>query len=87
MDVLDKALGDALGVVDGVDAVLRTPISGSHVVVYVVAREHGIVDRERLFDVEDGLVAAFPRLTFELVVRAHQGRPFESVAPHTRRLI
>jgi len=78
---LDAALREALAETDGVDAIMRTPITSSHVVVYVAAREHGIVDRERLFDVQDALAEKFDGMSFELAVRAHQDRPFHTVAP------
>jgi hypothetical protein len=78
---LNAVLANTLSSIEGVDAVLRAPLSGPHVAVYVVSREHGLVDRERLFDVVDALSGSFPTLSFNLHVRAHQGRPFPSVAP------
>jgi hypothetical protein len=60
------------------------PLQVPHVFVYVVAREHGAVERERLFKIEDMLSSSFPGFSFELVVRAHQGRPLRSVAPDAR---
>jgi hypothetical protein len=51
----------------------------AQVVVYVVAREHGLVDREALFDFEDEAAALLHRAV-DVRVTAHQGRGAQALA-------
>lgn len=49
------------------------------VTINVLAREHGIVNRDALFKIEDSLGDAFDTQV-SLVVRAHQGRDLRAMA-------
>lgn len=48
--------------------------------IYVVAREHGMIDRQALLDVEEKLA----RWEIEIHVRAHQGRDLDSLGLGSR---
>jgi hypothetical protein len=63
-----------------VDAAYVEQRRDSHVVICVLAREHGLVDRDELFRVEDALAKRFVSRTFTLSVRAHQGRVLSAIA-------
>ena len=64
----------------GVDAAFL-----DNVRLYVVAREHGDVDREALLDVEDSLRETLG--SFAVCVRAHQGRDVASLLPGLARIL
>lgn len=81
---LDDAIRRHVTLIEGVDAIFRTPVVGHDVSIYVIAREHGVVDRELLFAAEDLISGEFAGMTCSISVRAHQGRPFQTAAPGCR---
>jgi hypothetical protein len=68
---LEEEAASALRTVPGVDGAFLTG-TGDERTIIVAAREHGLVPRERLLEIEDRLAERFGYL--EISVRAHQGR-------------
>ena len=68
---LQRTAADQLRVLAGVEAAFLSGTDDERKII-VVAREHGIVNRSELLEVEDRLVEQFGSL--EISVRAHQGR-------------
>lgn len=77
---LEEAAQAALLCVPGVDgAYLQASEEDDGIVINVLSREHGIVRRAALFEIEERLSQAFgTAVTF--VVRAHQGRDMRAMA-------
>jgi hypothetical protein len=71
-------LSDVAGV-DGAYIQESSEVDEGGIIVDVLAREHGIVARERLLEIEDELAEMFG-VSVMLVVRAHQGRDMRSLA-------
>jgi len=72
---IESAAKEALQSVPGVDGAFLVG-SGDERTIFVIAREHGIIDRGALLDIEDNLTKQFGYV--ELSVRAHQGRGLDS---------
>ena len=71
-----------LSAIEDVDAAYLGEVTDERVVVFVLAREHGLVDRETLFGVEDALAERFSPRSFDLRVQAHQvGSSAASLVP------
>ena len=68
----------ALKNVEHVDGVFLGPATQSAITVFVLAKEHGLVDRSKLLDLEEELSAS-RGLTVILTVRAHQGRDLRTL--------
>lgn len=66
-------LASRLHAVEGVDAAFLDEKSQEALRVYVIAREHGIVDRDSLIDIEDEISEIFD-IDVDIAVRAHQSR-------------
>jgi hypothetical protein len=82
-DPVQSALYARLIGVPGVDgAYIQEPggdVAEDGITVNVLAREHGVVDRETLLEIEDALADQFS-FPFTLIIRAHQGRDMRSLA-------
>ena len=78
IEVLARAELSLMAGVDGA-YVQEPPEDEEGVTINVLAREHGIVDRESLFKIEDLLEKIF-EMPVRLVVLAHQGRDMRSMA-------
>ena len=78
-DLFATEVTNLLRTVEHVDGAFLGPVTDSTVTVFVLAKEHGLVDRDALLDLEDQLSAA-RRLTVILTVRAHQGRDLRSLS-------
>jgi len=78
---LEATARTALLAVPNVDgAYLQEHVEGDETVtINVLAREHGIVERDSLFRIEDELEAEFG-VRFTLIVWAHQGRDMRDMA-------
>lgn len=83
-DGIDQVLVEKLSPIAGVDAIYRSEIRGNgrfvFVHVSVVAREHVVIDREKLFAVEDDLGALCHGVVCDVAVHAHQGQLEETVS-------
>jgi hypothetical protein len=69
----------------GVDAVYLGHVDEGRAIVYVIATEHGIVDRDALFHFED-VASSLLHRPVDARVRAHQGRGAEEVSEGQRLL-
>lgn len=79
MTDLEKALVEELSAFVGVDGAYVGPDGSEALTVFVLAHDHGIVQRGPLLDLEDRLSERFGRdITF--AVRAHQGRSLEALS-------
>jgi hypothetical protein len=74
------ARADLLGVENVDGAYVQDPTEcDESIIINVLSREHGLVDRDALFSIEDRLEADFGTpVTF--IVRAHQGRDMRTMA-------
>jgi len=81
---IDQVLVEKLSPIAGVDVIFRSEIRGHgrfvFVHVFAVAREHGMIDRTKLFEVEDDLGELCHGVICDITVHAHQGRPVSHVA-------
>jgi hypothetical protein len=77
--VLAADVASALASVEHVDGAFLGPVTEASVTVYVLAREHGLVDRSALLDIEDAL-SETRNETVILTVRAHQGRDLRAMS-------
>lgn len=69
----------ALAKLEHVDGAFLGAETDNALTVYVLAKEHGLVDREMLLDLEDEL-SAFRGMPVVLTVRAHQGRELRTLS-------
>jgi hypothetical protein len=84
MPPLADAAAEALRSVPGVDAAFLDNSSGQQC-IYVLAREHGVVDREELLGIEEKLTVG--RGEVAIRVRAHQGRDVNSLLAGSVRIL
>jgi len=76
---VEEAIRDTLLSVPGVDGAYLQAGDDDGIVVNVLSREHGIVRRATLFEIEERLSEAFG-MAVTFVVRAHQGRDMRTMA-------
>ena len=78
IESLKRAAKDRLATLVNVDGAF-VEANEDVTIIVVAVREHGLVDREKLCEIEDALETEFEAIV-ELKVRAHQGRGASTVS-------
>lgn len=79
VSAMAQAAAQHLRKLSNVDGVAAPPTVSTYIDLFVLVSEHGDIEAETLLEIEQLLANTFCGFTFELHIRAHQGRPLETL--------